>query len=484
MLLVFAMLLPLLSTAASAVEGRPERIDGIDYTLLSDNIMMKMPVEFYIGGRKFEGWLQNGGQSLTPEEQDEIIDRVMDEMKITSGMLAREKYLKEEVAKLSTFNRETLNVDAAADMLIKAIMSACKVDIAADVYKLIADDVTFVDGVIAVSNIGLGVGVGLAASIVFGPKSRLLKTGVDVLYAMGTEVPKHLASMMERYESVQDAVALTMKIKVFYAECNRQLLAEEIRRGNSGWSITCAHTVWCDKTLFGLPVQQYWRLKADLDRVSAYGDAEDLTNYSGIYRGSIVADIWHNLESYDENFQQGIFMSTPYAKISGIFKFTDEYTPSSLTKTLESYEVEVHVDSRNVSGGTTETTVSLKGFTDTSAFNTHHKIDGGLHLSLYNNGVFQMTGPYGFNYRNEVRIINDFKGGLLGGNRYPHLTLTRYDKVSKGHLSVMYYGTDTWDYSSGGPGGDLLTDYKIFSDLDSGTMKLVFKPGYLKEGKK
>jgi len=29
-----------------------------------------------------------------------------------------------------------------------------------------------------------------------------------------------------------------------------------------------------------------------------------------------------------------------------------------------------------------------------------------------------------------------------------------------------------------------MTDYNIFSDLDSGTMKLVFKPGYLKEEKK
>ena len=56
--LCLAVLLLLPSLLLSASAAPTGRIDGVDYGRIDENVNLRMKVEFDIGERRFEGWLQ------------------------------------------------------------------------------------------------------------------------------------------------------------------------------------------------------------------------------------------------------------------------------------------------------------------------------------------------------------------------------------------------------------------------------------------
>lgn len=282
-----------------------------------------------------------------------------------------------------------------------------------------------------------------------------------------------MARLLDESELAQESVAMVRILGQFYNYCNQRIEEKETEKGVEGWSIVCNQTVWCDKTLFGVKVLQYWRLSCDLRRTDfIYGDDVDPTNYGGVYRGTMVIDVWHDLTQFDERFMNSVVSQSNVPICNYFNRKHDEYSPSNLTKQLMNTELEIHLDQRNMtSNGMTEL-FSLRDFTDRSAFSISHAVvTPHPHPWWNDNGYLDMTVP---TERGPERIQSNFwykdvfSGGLTYHNRYAQVVMDRFESFTDMTLSGPYNDymkivDDKITY-----GFVLLTDYQIFDDLRDG----------------
>ena len=461
LLLAVLLLLPsLLLSASAAPTGR---IDGVDYGRIDENVNLRMKVEFDIGERRFEGWLQNG-KTLTEEEVDKIIKSVMNEMEITSGVL---RY-SEDIIRRAALNRG-FNPDVVLELGAKLALSATGLDKAKDIYDIATGQKT-IPGAISDYIIGESVST-ICEQYMKGIPGMVF----EALWNSGDIIARETARLLEESKIAQQALERTFLLNLFYQKCNERIEAEEKAKGLDTWSIVCNQTVWCQQTLFEIPVLQYWKLSCDLTRTDfIYGDDDDPTNYGGVYRGTVVIDIWHDLSNFDEQFMSQIFMKFPLANIWDIiFDFRDEYTASNLTKQLICTNVEIHLDRDNMtSGGMTEYFM-LRDFSDTSTFNVKHAIMGPANVIVYENGRWNKTyvGDGGsvtthYNWHGN----NYFGGGLIMGNRYPQIIWNQMEYIHNGYMVASYVGrcNDINGDTKQNMQYPIMTDYKIFEDLQGG----------------
>ena len=460
--LAVMLLLPsLLLSASAAPTGR---IDGVDYGRIDENVNLRMKVEFDIGERRFEGWLQNG-KTLTEEEVDKIIKSVMNEMEITSGVL---RY-SEDIIRRAALNRG-FNPDVVLELGAKLALSATGLDKAKDIYDIATGQKT-IPGAISDYIIGESVST-ICEQYMKGIPGMVF----EALWNSGDIIARETARLLEESKIAQQALERTFLLNLFYQKCNERIEAEEKAKGLDTWSIVCNQTVWCQQTLFEIPVLQYWKLSCDLTRTDfIYGDEDDPTNYGGVYRGTMVIDIWHDLSNFDEQFLPQIFMKLPHARILDILlDYHDEYKASSLTKQLICNNVEIHLDRDNMtSGGMTEYFM-LKDFSDTSVFNVKHDIKGPRNHATYKNGRWNETyrGYEGSATIDFTHFQNDyFGGGLIMGNRYPQIIWNQMEVINHGHMIITPYvgRCNDFNYDQTQPCNyPILTDYKIFEDLRGG----------------
>jgi len=437
------------------------RIDGVDYGRIDENVNLRMKVEFDIGERRFEGYLQNG-KTLDTKEVDSIIRSVMNEMEITSGVL---RY-SEDVIRRAAMNKG-FNPGVVLELGAKLALEAAELDTMVELYD-VATGKKAVPDAIAGYIIGKSVST-ICEKYIAGIPGMVLKG----LWSSADIVARETARLIEESKIAQQALERTFLLDLFYATCNERIEAKEKEKGGNSWSIECNQTVWCQKTLFDIPVLQYWKLSCDLVRTDyIYGDDEDPTNYGGVYRGTMVIDIWHDLSNFDEQFLSQIYMKLPYAKaLDIVLDYHDEYTASSLTKQLICNNVEIHLDQRNMtSGGMTEYFM-LKDFSDTSAFNVKHDVKGPANYLEYKNGKwnetyvgYKGTATVNFNYH----WNSYFNGKLVMGNRYPQIIWNTWEFIYNGYMVITPYvgrccdidydETRQFQYP-------ILTDYQIFEDL-------------------
>ena len=460
LLLVLVMVLPIVPIPASATPTN--RIDGVDYGRIDENVNLRQKVEFDIGERRFEGWLQNG-KTLTEQEVDAIIKEVMNEMEITSGVLRYSEEIIRKAAQNKGFNPEVV-----LELGAKLALSATGLDKAKDIYD-VATGKKDIPGAISDYIIGESVST-ICEQYMKGIPGMVF----EALWNSGDIVARETARLLEEEKIAQQALERTFLLNLFYQKCNERITAEEKAKGLDTWSIVCNQTVWCQKTLFGVPVLQYWKLSCDLTRTEyVYDDRDDPTNYGGVYRGTMVIDIWHDLSNFDEQFMTKILETLPWIKpFQAYTTMRDDYTASSLTKQLICTNVEIHLDRDNMtSGGMTEYFM-LRDFSDTSAFNVKHAIMGPIHFGPFDNGKWIATyptehGPVNVNLQEEFNHY--FTGTMIEGNRYPQVLFNKNDYMLVGTVTAPYVGNvhEPWRHQET-PNFPILTDYKIFEDLQGG----------------
>ena len=458
--LAVMLLLPsLLLSASAAPTGR---IDGVDYGRIDENVNLRMKVEFDIGERRFEGWLQNG-KTLAEEEVDKIIKSVMNEMEITSGVL---RY-SEEIIRKAAQNRG-FNPKVVLELGAKLALEAAELDTMVELYD-VATGKKSVPDAIAGYIIGKSVST-ICEKYIAGIPGMVLKG----LWSSADIVARETARLIEESKIAQQALERTFLLDLFYATCNERIEAEEKAKGLDTWSIVCNQTVWCQQTLFEIPVLQYWKLSCDLTRTEyVYDDRDDPTNYGGVYRGTMVIDIWHDLSNFDEQFMTKILETLPWIKpLQAYTTMRDDYTASSLTKQLICTNVEIHLDRDNMtSSGMTEYFM-LRDFSDTSTFNVKHAIMGPLHFGQFVDGkwIASYPTPNGTVHVNLKEEFNHyFSGTLTNGNRYPQILFAKQDYMLTGTIIAPYLGNihEPWTHQSTA-NFPVLTDYKIFEDLRGG----------------
>ncbi len=460
--LLLALVMVLLLAPVTNSAAPTSRIEGVDYGRIDENVNLRQKVEFDIGERRFTGYLQNG-KTLTEEEVDAIIKQVMNEMEITSGVLL----YSEEIIRKATQNKG-FNPGVVLELGTKLALEAAELDTMVELYD-VATGKKGVPDAVAGYVIGKTVST-ICEKYIAGIPGLVLKG----LWSSADIVARETARLVEESKIAQQSLERTFLLDLFYATCNERIEAAEKEKGQNTWSIECNQTVWCQKTLFNIPVLQFWRLSCDLTRTdNLYGDRDDPTNYGGVYRGTMVIDIWHDLSGFDEQFMSQIMKKLPWINQFSFFtNMRDDYTASSLTKQLICTNVEIHLDKNNMtSSGMTEYFM-LRDFSDTSAFNVKHGIIGPVQFGPIVNGKWIASyptkhGPVNVNIKEEFNHY--FTGTLITGNRYPQLIFNKHDYMITGTIIAPYIGNifEPWTHQTA-PNLPIMTDYKIFEDLQGG----------------
>ena len=465
LLLAVIVLIPaMLSGATVSAMKHPGRIDGVDYSRVRENKDLSIEVQFTLGTTKFKGELTNGN-TLSNKEIDRIIKDVMNQMDITSGVLEYSNAVIEKAKHLKGF-------DPA--MALRIGLNIAGYGTVADIYDMYtgAKQVNDVAAAFIVGQLS-----GEAVKLITGVKWADIALNA---FLAAEDIEKEWTRMEKEKEIAEQAMQRELLLEMFYRECNARLKKAEEERGGSQWKLKASTTAVKQKTLFGIEVTQFQRLKVDMERVESYGEKTP-TNWSGIYEGTISLEFWHDLTSFDTNFPLIFTDSSPiFKKVQTIYKVRPESAKeqSSLTKRITIDDAQIHIDKRNAVGTTLTKTVPLSGANDVSAFNLSHVVTYALDFGPWDDGCLEITGD-GVRYSAEATMKEKCSGTMLEGNRYPAIMWESHETVAYDSL-IAPKGVGWTQRTLPGSGASsigkpALADYQIFNDLRDNMMTLWIK---------
>jgi len=461
---VLVAAVPLTTSAAGTLEG-------VDYTRIKQNTALTKQVTFQVGGRTFTGQLSNG-KTLTDEEVDQIIRGVMTSKFITSGMLigaeerARDglrfndgRYVSPRV--LVEFALASADIASAQDLSL--ILSGSKpIPTNAQFYKDLLTGTTL--NKLFDFALGKLVGEGYA---------KLISAVQNILEIAGREYDEYAADE----ERLQKAVAAALALEEFYALCNAEIKKAEEERGVNQWRLTCAQTVWTTKTLFEtIPVTQFWRLSCDLKRTNT---TEDVTNWGGLYVGSMKLEIWHDMSNFDEMFLDRFFLGSalPFGAYPDYYNYKDKIELSSkLEKTIENKKFSISLDPGMAEKGTYEKPFSFSGSADDTVFAAAHTVtmtpkDEFMQGTQTAEGTWEwdVMSEFGMYYRFEAKTDFPFYGRLTGGGRGIRIELRGGEHIGSAFQRAWDGRTYSQDWTEEDVGLDttmnIATDTTVFEDL-------------------
>ena len=366
-------------------------LEGVDYSRITSDARYRTVLQ--LGNLQFQG-LMTKGTGLSQTEQDIIIAKVMDEQKITAGMLINAVKIMED-AQDSGFKIE----DA-----VSAILKVTGMDTFVDLYKLFFKD----GGADEVQNVLTNAGLkatelyardistryvnvmvkapgGLA--IATGTTKAVTKTGFRLLFLIpdlvevGLDVGTKIGDIMDKAE-----LALKKKgmLDTFYAECNKRIAQAAGEGGEWIIRFNNAKTRY-SFAMWGIPtLLSEWKLTGELVRqVTGAGE-----NYGGTYQGLLMLEI-DGIEMdarFDKQFKdREIFFNGGGAYRQGekvlwanqgitISTVKDDFKTTTLKRTV-SGELTVYV--LEGSGEITPTVLgSLASASDDTVFSFEHDING------------------------------------------------------------------------------------------------------------
>ncbi|MCR5456879.1 MAG: hypothetical protein K6F14_02245 [Clostridiales bacterium] len=464
LLAVLILTAVMLSFSSVSAMKHPGRIDGVDYTRINENKDLRIEVEFQLGTTKFKGELTNGS-TLSNDEIDQIIKQVMNQMEMTSGKLEYSKAVIEKAKHLKGF-------DPA--MALRIGLNVAGFGTVADIYDMYTGTKEITD---VTANFVIGQLSGEAVKFITGAKWADIALNA---FLATKDIAEEWTRLENEKEIAEQAMQRELLLEMFYRECNTRLKKAEEARGGNQWKLKVNDSKYKQKTLFGVEVGQIQWLKVDMQRVDSFGD-DSSTNWSGVYEGSIVLQIWHDLDNFDQNFPN-IFANSNaiFKKLQTIYDLRPESAKekSSLTKIITLSNAQIYIDKRNAIGTTLTKQVPLAGAEDVSAFNLAHKVTFALGIRPWNDGSLDITGT-GVHYSAKCTMEEDCSGTMLDGNRYPAIMWNSHEAVAYDSLSApMGVGWTHRNLVANGKttiGCPALADYQIYSELRDNMLTLWIK---------
>ncbi|MDD3919627.1 MAG: hypothetical protein PHO41_00410 [Eubacteriales bacterium] len=456
LMLVILLLLPVFTPTVMA-EGS---LEGVDYTRIKKNESLKKEVTFLVGGKEFKGTLMNG-KTLSDEEIDKVIRKVMTTYGVTSGMLLAAE------AKINSALQydESRYVDPR--VLGELLLSNLGFSNAQQLSEMLTGDRDFpttADFYIdALKDVALNQLFDIAAGLVVGAGFTKLMGYAKSVAEVGSREYLEYAESNKRAEQ---AIAAALALEEFYALCNAAIKKEEKENGSAQWSVNCAKTLWTKVSLFGsVEVVQYWRLACDLKRETAPDD--DPANWGGTYTGPMKLDIWHEMSEFDKAFLKKFYLSPklPFVQAAPVFSHKDGYSqPSTLTKTLKNESFVITFDPGMAENGMLEKPFSFNGFEDRTDFWSYHPISVNLAVGPFEDGEFHFSGG-GATLEHTLKEKHNFVGEVSDNNRGIHMDLYSWDLSHYGSLTAPYTSERYDNSESGMDRMTIAKDTTVFEDL-------------------
>ena len=459
----------LLFSAAPVTAQAAGTLEGVDYTRIEQNTTLTKQATFQVGGRTFTGQLQNG-KTLTDEEVDQIIRGVMTSEFITSGMLIGAE---ERARDGLRFNDGRY---VSPKVLVEFALASADIASSKELSGILAGDMPIPTNAQFYKDLLTGTTINKLFDFALGKlvgegQGKLINALQNILEIAGREYDEYAADE----ERLQKSVAAALALEEFYALCNAEIEKAEKERGLDQWRLTCGHTVWTTKQLFGnIPVIQQWRLSCDLKRTNT---TEDVTNWGGLYVGTMKLEIWHDMSNFDEMFLDRFFLGSalPFGSYPDRYDYKDKpEMVSKLEKTIENRKFSISLDPGMAEGGTYEKPFSFSGSTDDTVFAAAHNVTLTPKDEIMAMSGYQGTGEgswefEGFGMQSTINSKVDFPfyGMLTEGGRGIRIEQRDGEHVGNFHQSVAGVGSlsNDWVEEQGDMTMDIATDTTVFEDL-------------------
>ncbi len=440
------------------------RLKGVDYNRIKQHNRQYVRVTFEIGSQKFRGSLQRG-YHIDNETTDKIIKAAMLENNLNSAMLTVHQVRIAEAEKIDPAFKAQFWLEMIGQLLHGgAVMDAYQAGKKGDSGTMYLMDQ--VQSELISKPIGLILGnlsKGFASGFLLNGLANCAEpTAKELLKAAANDAKK------------QDALESAILLNLFYKRCNELLEEEAKRNDKTNWKLVANAKSQEERWFFGTPVEQKWTFHCNLMK------EEDTSSPEGVYTGVMMADITHDMSTFDKDYLWRVVDEMPYLPdIHAAYpweKFYDCWSKGSiLEKHFKAEKISFFIpeDVAKLANGTEIDYASLEGnFKTKQAFWSSHPI------WIVPEGVMPMVdsqGKYSFPNAQGQAATTLHLTGRMADPLSPEIYVISnnakmWSTVDAPHLHLEH------DQSQEGASGTLSINHDIFRDLAEG--RIVLKAGW------
>ena len=435
----------------------------VDWIRLLEPYWPETNITFYMGNVRFQGHIHNTKGHPTVREITKIAHDVMNDMHISDGMLGNIQDEKSEYDQLTATQWQ--------EIALKAIEMAGRSDANpyGNTYAFLSNFVQNVKARLGNEDMESLIQQGrddMYNTLLDRGKDKLLDELDNFVPEAGVKYSNEAIGMIlmvysaaklgwdlgeftkkyhifDRREWMNQMLQRQILKETFYATVSHKIaeLMEE-RLKNGKWVLEIDTTVIRkEASLFGVPITQKWRMKADLQKI----DRSEVSR-NGTYKGYMKVWIEHeNVERFDAAFKRKVMMSDslpfrylgPYCNVDDIKKADTRIGD----KVYESYDFQMTFDKDHLRMSWPFIN-SLKQ--NAFEFATNHLGEFRLNYGHYNDSQLQVS-----NISATVKVGFDFYGKAVGN--YPTMYVRRQENTDEWHTLTMHgdYTETMYDFIKG-----------------------------------
>jgi len=403
---------------------------AIDWLRILEPYWPVSTATFKIGDVRLSGTITNTNGYPTVSEITKMVRDVMNDMRITDGMLAN---IEDETSPYKQLS-ETQWHDIALKALDITLRSGVnpyggEYAVAADAVQALKQGLGTQEAEAVIQNgrkdvfdflLGKGrdgilkIADSCAPELEGNVSQRFFGTVMLVVSAaqLGWDLGELTKTyhIFDREEWMHKMMQRQMLKELFYKTVSEKLAKMMDDRFKGGeWVLTVDTMVERNNArLFDIPITQNWCMKANLRKI----DRGYNTRY-GTYQGHMKLWVEHDLQQFDEQFRPGILLNKklPFKVLLPLCKVVDiEYSATKLSdKVLESYDFQVPVVKGSLKKDSWPFTRYLKE--NVIDFNLNHSGEFRVNVALYDDGVLNYDGIH-----SNIKFKFDFQGKVNGRN--------------------------------------------------------------------
>ena len=303
-LLVFLLLVVIVSEvfAYSSFQDflkQTNRLRGVDYTRIKQDTRKYIRVTFEIGSQSFHGMLKKGYR-LEDSEADSLIRTVMLEFGLNEANLI--------LHEMAVAEAKSIDPAFKPQFWVELLGQALGAGDAMAYNDLISGKISGTEYVVGQMKSEL-VSQGASA---FAEATALSPAGAFILNVVtncAEPAAKEALKAVRNDQIKQKAIASAAILDAFYQRCNQRLKEEAEKKDDTSWRLTANAKSDVKRMFLGAEVLQKWTLTCDLKIKTPLSDDPD--SPGGIYAGIMCVDITHDMTKFDRKYLWDVVNTFP-----------------------------------------------------------------------------------------------------------------------------------------------------------------------------
>ena len=441
------------------------RLRGIDYTRIKQDTRKYIRVTFEIGSQSFHGMLKKGYR-LEDSEADSLIRTVMLEFGLNEANLI--------LHEMAVAEAKSIDPAFKPQFWVELLGQALGAGDAMAYNDLISGKISGTEYVVGQMKSEL-VSQGASA---FAEATALSPAGAFILNVVtncAEPAAKEALKAVRNDQIKQKAIASAAILDAFYQRCNQRLKEEAEKKDDTSWRLTANAKSDVKRMFLGAEVLQKWTLTCDLKIKTPLSDDPD--SPGGIYAGIMCVDITHDMTKFDRKYLWDVVNTFPilpeihqkcpwqsfYDCWQGASKLEKQLFAQNvqfvIPDNIEKYAKNADIDEVNISS-------FFKSREDFFSMHPIWLVPDGVVPMVDKNGRYSL--PY---TEGQLATVIYLMGEFGEDNMSPQIYVMSSNMQAWQTTNAPHFNK-TIDLGILNTGGVIKINHDIFSDLQSGVIKL------------